>query len=82
MSHVRILFPQPAYKKVSFAPYLDSWMVLTYTPAGEESGAAVSFPFNIFFLPEEPITRPSMTQIVEPSMFSFIVDSVEHCDDP
>ena len=57
-------------------------MRLTYTAATKECGAAGCFPFNIFGMLEEPVTRPTKSQILELSMFSLIIDSLKQGEYP
>ena len=55
-------------------------MIPTYTAAAKKGRIVGCLPIDVYGLLEEPFTRSSMTQTLKLSMFSFVVDSVEHRD--
>ena len=49
--------------------------------ATEKGRLARYTPVNVFGLAIEPFTRSSMTEALKSSVFSFVVDGVEHSND-
>ncbi len=55
-------------------------MIPTYAAAAKQGRIARRLPINIWGVAKEPFTRSRMTQTLELSMFSFVVDGTEHGD--